>query len=293
MAKRKDWLIGLGVMIVTLVLIMIMVMVSSLKNADRSFQISSGGSKVALVELEGPIYESKKIVRQIERFGEQKSIKAIIFRINSPGGGVAQSQEIYDAVRKVRDSGKPVVASMGSVAASGGYYVACGSDTIMANPGTTTGSIGVVAEFMSFKELFKKIGIHIDVVKSGRFKDSGSPFRPLSPAERQYFQDWVNDAYDQFVGIVAEERGLTKAQTLRLADGKVFTGRQAVKNGLVDCLGDYKDAIQMAARMAGIEGEPTVVQIRPRRKSIYSLFMEQAEEVMFSRSKTTLKYIFQ
>lgn len=293
MAKRKDWLIGLAVIVICIVLIMVIVMVYSFKNMDNSVQISSGGSKVAVVELQGPIYESKKIVRQLEKFGEQNSIKAIIFRINSPGGGVAQSQEIYDAVRKVRDNGKPVVASMGSMAASGGYYVACGSDTIMANPGTTTGSIGVIAEFISFGELLGKIGIHIDVVKSGRFKDSGSPYRALNPAERKYFQDWVNDAYDQFVEVVARERGLSKEKTLRLADGKVFTGRQAVKNGLVDCLGDYKDAVHLAAQMAGIKGEPTVVQMRPRRKSIMSLFLEQAEDIITSRNKTTLKYIFQ
>ena len=293
MSKRKDWIIGLTIIMVSFILIIILVTYQSLRRSSHSIKISSGGAKVAVVELLGPIYEAKKIVHQFQQYKKQKSIKAIVFRIDSPGGGVATAQEIYEAVKEVRDSGKPVVASFGSVAASGGYYVACGADTIMANPGTTTGSIGVIAEFLNFQGLFKKIGIHVDVIKSGRFKDTGSSHRPLTPSDRRYLQNWVDDAYDQFVTVVANERDLSKRATLRLADGRVFTGRQARNNGLVDLLGDYEDAIRLAADMASIEGKPTVVKIRPRRRTFFDLFFDQVEGFFRGSTRTTLKYIFQ
>ncbi len=236
MTKRKEWIVGLSIAAGSILLIILLVTYISYKGENNRVGFSAGGKKIAAIELLGPIYDSRKIVGQFKHFGEQKSIKAIVFRIDSPGGGVAASQEIYEAVKRVRDSGKPIVASMGSVAASGGYYVACGADTIMANPGTTTGSIGVIAEFPNIRELLGKIGIQYEVVKSGRYKDIGSPFHDMTQEEKVRLQSWVDDAYEQFVTVVSEERGLSKKAVLRLADGRVFTGQQALKLGLVDLM---------------------------------------------------------
>ncbi|MFH1942247.1 MAG: signal peptide peptidase SppA [bacterium] len=290
MSKHRDWIIGLGIAGVTIVLILVLVVYVAQKQAYDGVILSSRGDKVAVVELLGPIYDSRRIVRQFQEYGDHSSVKAIVFRIESPGGGVAASQEIYEAVRRVRDEGKPVVVSMGSVAASGGYYVACGADTIMANPGTTTGSIGVIAEFINLKGLLEKLGVEFDVVKSGRFKDTGSPHRSLTPADKQYLQSWVDDAFDQFVEVVARERALSKQEVLRLADGRVFTGKQAYEQGLIDLLGDYDEAIHLAARLGGISGEPTVIKERRRRITLFDLFFQQTEGILRGLSGVTLQY---
>ena len=289
--KRNDWLVGLSIIAVTVFLILVLSFITSRKGSrSETVTVSSGGPKVAAVELFGPIYSSERIVRQLKILGEQRSIKAIVFRIESPGGTVASAQEIYDAVRRIRDSGKPVVASMGDVAASGGYYVACGADTIMANPGTTTGSIGVIAEFPNIEGLLGKLGVQIDVIKSGNFKDTGSPHRPLSEADKIYLQSWVNDAYDQFVGVVAGERKLPKRKVLELADGRVFTGRQAKREGLVDLLGNYEDAIGLAAKLGGIKGKPTVVKPYSRRATFMDLFFQETDRVFRGINGARLMY---
>jgi protease-4 len=287
---RKDWILGLGIAGFTILIILILAVSMSVPRGPDGLSLSSGGDKVAVVELVGPIYDSRRLVRLFRECGENGSVKAVVFRIDSPGGGVAAAQEIYDAVRKVRDSGKPVVASFGSVAASGGYYVACGADTIMANPGTTTGSIGVIAEFVNMKELMRKIGISMDVVKSGRYKDTGSPHRELTPSERIIMQAWVDDAFDQFVEVVARERGLARRAVLDVADGRVFTGRQAVKRGLVDLLGNAEDAIALAARMGQIQGVPAVVRESRRRMTLFDLVFQEMEGILRGRSGWILRY---
>ena len=238
----------------------------------------------------GAFYTSERIVRQFKALGEQKSVKAIVFRIDSPGGTVGSAQEIYEAVKRVRDSGKPVVVSMGDVAASGGYYAACGADTIMANPGTTTGSIGVIAEFPSIDGLLEKLGIKVNVVKSGRYKDTGSPYRPLTDEDKTYLQSWIDDAYEQFVEVVARERKLSKPKVLRLADGRVFTGRQAKETGLVDLLGTYEDAVNLAAKLAGIEGKPSVVKVMTRKGSLLDLFFQESERISRGVAGARLMY---
>jgi protease-4 len=289
-SKRNDWFIGLGIAGGAMLLILIMVLIASSNRTYDRVKISSGGDKIAVVECIGPIFESRRITRQFKQFGRHRSIRAIVFRIDSPGGGVAASQEIYEAVRRVRDAGKPVVVSMGSVAASGGYYVACGSDTIMANSGTTTGSIGVIAEFINLKELYSKIGIHFESIKSGRFKDTGSPHRNLTQSDRRYLQSFVDDAFDQFVDVVAVERNLSKDKVLQVADGRVFTGRQAMEYGLVDLLGDYDSAIQLAADLGGISGEPTVVKERRREVNLLDLLFQQIEGILRGANGANLKY---
>jgi protease-4 len=236
--------------------------------------------------LDGVITSARPIVSQFKRYHKDKSIKAIVFRINSPGGGIAASQEIYEHVRRVRDSGKPVVASMGSVAASGGYYVALGADSIMANPGTTTGSIGVIAQFPNFTKLMEKIGISMTIIKSGRYKDTGTPYRDLTQADKQYLQAWIDDGYDQFITAVSLERGLAKQEIRRLADGRVYSGQQAYGYALIDTLGTFEDAIKLAADMAGIKGEPRLIRLQRKTVTPFEFFftfdMKEFVETYFS-----------
>jgi protease-4 len=243
-----------------------------LRPAGGAETITSGsGEKIAVVELRGDIVSSDEVVRQLKQYRESRSIKSILLRIDSPGGGVVASQEIYEEVKRTRDSGKPVVVSMGSLAASGGYYVACGASRIMANRGTLTGSIGVISEFLQLQDALQKLGIEVKTVKSGSMKDAGSPTRKMTEADRQYFQHLIDDVHGQFIGVVANERHLDVDSVRGLADGRVFTGEQAVRLGLVDTLGTFEDAIRLAADIAGISGEPAIVKERKRRGFLESM----------------------
>jgi protease IV len=222
----------------------------------------SGKDRVAIVRVEGPILDSKQTVEELKIFADDPLVKAIVVRIDSPGGGVAPSQEIYNAVRRVRkEKNKAVIASMGTVAASGGYYIAVGTDRILANPGTLTGSIGVIMQVANFEELLEKIGVRSIVVKSGKFKDVGSPFRPMQDEERKLLQSVMNDVHRQFIDAVAEGRSLDLTEVEQLADGRVFTGKQAKSILLVDDIGDLQDAIKLAGELGGIEGEPRVMEM--------------------------------
>jgi len=225
----------------------------------------SGEDRIALIRVEGVILDAQQTVGDLKKFGESPSVKAIVLRIDSPGGGVVPSQEIHDAVMRVRNKqNKAVVASMGTVAASGGYYIAAATDRIIANPGTLTGSIGVIMELANLEGLLKKIGVENVVVKSGRHKDIGSPFRKMSDEDRRILQSVMDDVHTQFIEAVAEGRSLDVSDVQPLADGRIFTGRQAKEIKLVDELGDLDDAIRLAADLAGIEGEPKVVEPRKR-----------------------------
>ncbi len=271
-SSKWFWGIFLSLFLLGMVFVAIsfLVFASALKR-DGSDYISSGsGDKIAIVELNDVIVSSDKTVEQIKRFRGDKSIKAIILRINTPGGGVAASQEIYEEVKKTRDSGKIIVVSMGSIAASGGYYIAVGSSLIIANPGTLTGSIGVIAQFMSIKDLADKLGISQTTIKSGNLKDAGSPFRQMNDSDKMYFQDVVDNSFGQFFDVVAKERKMDKEKLLKYANGRVFTGLQAKDYGLIDSLGTFEDAIRITGKMAGIEGEPRIV----REKKKFSFFEE-------------------
>ncbi len=229
-------------------------------------------NKIALITIENIITQSSNTIRQIKKYADDKSIKAIVFRIDSPGGGVAPSQEIYSAILKVRkNSNKIVVTSMGNVAASGGYYIACASDKIVANPGTLTGSIGVIMTFPNIEELMKKIGLKTEVIKSGKFKDIGSPMREFTEEEKKLLQGVIDDVYDQFVNAVADGRGMDIQKVKELSDGRIFTGRQALEIGLVDKLGSLEDAIELAAELVGIEGKPKIVSERKERNLLFKL----------------------
>jgi protease IV len=225
--------------------------------------LALGGNRVALVEVEGMIVDPERVVRELEEHAEDPAIRAIVVRIQSPGGVVAPTQEIYDAIKGVRARGKPVVASMGSVAASGGYYLAAAADRIVANPGTLTGSIGVLIQLADVEGLLKKVGVRYEVVKAGRYKDIGNFGRAMTPEERAVLQTLLDDMYEQFVAAVVQGRNLDRETVLGLADGRLYSGRRAKELGLVDALGGLQDAVRVAGTLAGIPGKPRLV--RPRK----------------------------
>jgi protease-4 len=234
---------------------------------SRMPSLSLSGNQVAQLDIEGLIYDSRQFVNQLKLYGRRSGVKAVVLRVNSPGGGVAASQEIYEALKRFReDTGKKVVVSMSTVAASGGYYIACAADKIYANPGTVTGSIGVIAEWYNYGELLKWAKLRSVIFKSGELKDAGSPTRPMTDAEKAYFQNLIDGMYSQFVGAVASGRGMDEEVVRTLADGRIYTGQEAQTHGLVDELGTLQDAIRAAAEMSGISGEPSVV--RPTRKAV-------------------------
>ena len=242
--------------------------------ASRSPSFSLSGNQIAVLDLEGIILDSKEFVEQLNNYGRSGAVRAVVVRVNSPGGGVAASQEIYEALRKFRtNTRKKVVVSMATVAASGGYYVACGADRIFANPGSITGSIGVIAEWYNYGELLRWAKLQEVVFKSGEFKDSGSGSRPLTDAEKVYFQSLIDNMYGQFVSAVAGNRKLDVARVRKLADGRVFTGQEAKNNGLVDELGTLQDAVAAAAKLAGIMGEPNVVKPVKRKITVLDLLL--------------------
>ncbi len=210
------------------------------------------------------VAEGHSLLEQLKEAREDDGIKAVLIRINSPGGSAAASQEIGDEIEKIRRKGKVVVASMGDVAASGGYWIAAKADKIIANPATVTGSIGVIMETMNMQELFNKIGISPQTIKSGRYKDIGSSSRPLTPEERELLQTMVNDIYNQFVDTVAEGRKMDRKTVLQLADGRIYTGKQAKELGLVDKLGNYYDAVALTGELAKIKGEPVLHEFGPK-----------------------------
>jgi protease IV len=235
----------------------------------RSFGRSGGegfglGARVAVVELDGVIIDTGELIRDLRQHRDNPLVKAVVIRINSPGGVVAPTQELHTALMRVRDAGKPVVASLGSVAASGGYYVAVAADRIYANPGTLTGSIGVIMQLANLESLFKKVGVDWVVVKAGQFKDIGNIARPMSPEERRLLQSLLDDVHAQFVAAVADGRKLDRTEVRGIADGRIFSGAQAKAQRMVDELGGLEDAINGAATLAGIPMPPRVMM--PRRR---------------------------
>ncbi|MCX7835337.1 MAG: signal peptide peptidase SppA [bacterium] len=273
--KSRDLIVG---MIVLFVFIFIVIAISVLKSKSNSEDsIVAKTHQVGVVEIEGPIRDSKTVIEWIEKLRKDKNIKSVVVRINSPGGAVAPSQEIYSALLRLKKSGKPVVASMSSVAASGGYYIAVAADTIVANPGTITGSIGVILTFPIYDKLADKVGVKVEVIKSGKLKDVGNPFRNLTPDERAYLQASLDDTYEQFTSAVAEQRELPIDSVLKLADGRIYTGQQAYRVGLVDVLGTFQDAVRIAAKMGGIVGEPKLFEKKKKTSLIKELLLGDDE----------------
>ncbi len=233
------------------------------------------GEKVGVVEISGIITDAKDTIRNIRKYREDDSIKAIVLRIDSPGGVVGPAQEIFREVRKTVGE-KKIIASMGAVAASGGYYVAAGTDGIMANPGTITGSIGVIMGYTNFEEILQKIGLYPVVVKSGEFKDMGSPVRKMTEREKKLLQDFVDSTHRQFVAAVAEGRKMDPDKVRSIADGRIITGEDSKSLGLVDRLGNIEDAIEWAGRMGGIKGKISAVYSRKADVSFIDYFIESS-----------------
>ena len=250
------------------------------------------GEKVAVIDITGIISRSDDTIKLIHTYRDDPGIKAIVVRVDSPGGSVAPVQEIYSELKKIE---KPIVASMGGSAASGGYYVACAADSIFANPGTLTGSIGVIMQFTQLKGLYEKVGLGHQVIKSGDFKDTGSPFREMTEQERAVLQSTVDDVYNQFVDTIFEARAdhLTRDEIVELADGRIFSGKQALDSKLLDQLGNLPDAIKAAGALAGIEGKPKVVRKEKKTSLLEQLVgvkqMSPLNEV-FSPPGVTFRY---
>jgi protease-4 len=255
---------------------------------DRGVTI---GDAVAVVDVQGEIFYDRWKLNEIKSHRDNDKIKAVVLFINSPGGGVAASQALHRAVLDLRLQ-KPVVAYMASVAASGGYYVACAADSIVAMEGTMTGSIGVIASFLRTEDLYHKIGLDVTVIKSGRYKDVGSPYRKMTESEKAYLGGLLDQVYRQFLLAVSETRGIPLDEVSDLAEGRLYTGEEAVDVGLVDYVGSYEDAIRMAARMGGIEGEPNIVRKR-RRLSLWERILGEsyANLARDRQERISLKYI--
>lgn len=241
------------------------------------FQTGSGivpvGDKIGVLDIEGTIVESRQLLEQIKDFRSRRAVKAVVLRVNSPGGSVAPSQELYTELRRLAEV-KPLVTSMGSVAASGGYYLAIAGQYLFANPGTITGSIGVIMSFPNYQELMGKVGVHTEVIKSGRFKDIGSSTRSFTTADRTLLQEMIDDVHLQFVEAVSLERKIPIDRLQPFVDGRIFTGRQAKAAGLVDELGSFADAVDYAAKQVGISDDPDLIYPHVDRPNIFERYLE-------------------
>lgn len=237
-------------------------------------------NRVGVVEVTGIITDSRATLNHLKKFRENDAVKAIVLRVNSPGGAVGPSQEILADLNKTREK-KKVVASMGSIAASGGYYIASGADVIMANPGTLTGSIGVIMNFANVEKLTQKLGIDLFNLHAGKFKDVGSPYRTMTPPEKEYLQKLLDNVHEQFIVDVARGRQMLAHKVREVADGRVFTGETAKELGLVDKLGGLGDAIQLAGHLGGIKGKVEAIYPPKERMSLFGLlFGDEPEELL-------------
>ena len=242
-------------------------------------------ASIALIEVKGMITDSDEIIKQLHYAKEKNNIKAVILRVDTPGGVVGPTQEIYEEITKLKKI-KPIVVSMGSVAASGGYYISAPANIIFANPGTITGSIGVLMKLANFQTLLDKVGVKSFVIKSGEFKDTGSPVRPITSQDKKLLQGIIESMYEQFVFAVSDGRNISIRKVRELADGRIFTGEQAKQLKLVDKLGNLQDAIDEAAKMTGIKHKPKIVYPPQTRKSYVDIFFEGFTESLVNTIKT-------
>jgi protease-4 len=275
-----------GCLIITGLLVLLLVISLVLTLFQKSMPLKS---RIALVRIEGPIFDSKDAVDEIKEWVRDRSVKAIVLRVDSPGGAVAPSQEIYSEVKKAAAK-KKVIVSMGSVAASGGYYISAPATRIMANPGTLTGSIGVIMEIPNVEELMKKIGVKSEVIKSGKNKDMGSAFRTMKTEDKELLQGVLDNVHEQFIKAVAEGRKLKIEDVRGLADGRIFTGEQALQHGLIDEIGTLDDATRAAAKMVGIAEEPDVVSRKDKLSFIDLLRGKFPKEIADIFPAVKIKY---
>jgi protease-4 len=263
--------------VATAMIIITFLIIIGTKDAEFEF-----GEKVGVIEIKGMIIDSKKVLHSLKRFREDNSIKAIVIRIDSPGGAVGPSQEIFREIRKTSKS-KKVVASMGSIAASGGYYIAAGTDAIVANPGTITGSIGVIMGFTNYQQLLSKIGLVPIVIKSGKYKDMGSPVREMKPEEKRILEEFAMKIHRQFIQDVVEGRKMDEAKVKSLADGRIFTGKESKELGLVDRIGNLEDAVEWAGRLGGIKGKISTVYAREKKFSLINYITDSSVKALLHR----------
>jgi protease IV len=274
MAKKSRPLL----IVLSILLVVAIVLGGTLLLVLHFFSPSSTGlfeEKIGVVSITGTISSSKIISSELAKFAKDDSISAIILRINSPGGGVGATQEIYREVQKITPQ-KPVVASMGSIAASGGYYVAAPATKIVSNPGTITGSIGVFIQFVRLEELMNKIGVDLEIVKSGEFKDMGSPDRKLTQRDREIIDALIKDLQGQFVSAVASGRNLSVEKVQEIADGRIFSGARAKDLGLVDFMGNFQDAVEITKKIVGIKGDVALVYPKKSTGELWNLFLESS-----------------
>lgn len=282
----------LGLMVFSVLLSLFVISIWALSYLASREDNWWGNEKIAIVDIKGVIIDPQPVVEKLIKFRKNENIKAIVLRIDSPGGAVGPSQEIHAEVKKVQRE-KKVLVSVGSVAASGGYYIACAADKILANPGSITGSIGVIIETLNVEELLHKIGLRPGVIKSGKHKDLGSPIRPMTREEKKLIQGVIDSVHEQFIQAVAEGRKLPVEKIRPLADGRIFSGDQARSLGLVDELGTLQDTIALAAKMAGIKGEPEVIYPEKKRFSLLELLLhESIQKIWQSLREKSLPFQF-
>ena len=258
---------------------------------DTEFEF---GEKVGVIEISGVIADSKNVLNYLKRFREDNAIKAIVVRVDSPGGAVGPSQEIFREIRKTSAT-KKVVASMGTIATSGGYYIAAGANGIVANPGTITGSIGVIMGFTNYEELLHKIGLVPIVVKSGEYKDIGSPVRKMKPEEKEILQEFAKKIHRQFIEDIVDGRKMDMEKVESLADGRIFTGKESKKIGLVDRLGNLEDAIEWAGRLGGIKGKIATVYAKEKKFSFLRYITDSSAGTLLNHilnPKLSADYIY-
>ncbi len=271
--QMNPLLIAIGITISVGLLAFLVKIVSS----EQSFIPSK---RIGYVEISGTITSSRKTTAWIDTLIRDRNVPVILVRVSSPGGGVVPSYEIYKKLVEARDSDKIVVVSMGSIAASGAYMISCAGDVVVANPGTITGSIGVILQSPDFSKLMDRVGVKMNTIKSAKYKDIASPYRPMAPDEKELLKNVILDVYDQFVDIVAQSRRLPADSVRKIADGRIFTGRQAYEIGLVDTLGTFDDAVKIAAQLAWISGTPKFRKQRPRRLSLFDLLSNRVSELL-------------
>jgi protease-4 len=272
--KTRGWvwfMAGIG-MAFSLVIIAAIALAVAFRGSQRPDVVTGRGGKIGVIDVDGVILTAKSVVDPLRRYADDASIRAIILHINSPGGGAAASQEIFQETKKVRDEKKkPIVASVETVGASGAYYIAAGTGKVYAEPASIVGSIGVIAEWVNYEDLLRWAKLKPITMKAGELKDAGSPTRDMTPEEKAYMQGLIDNMHDQFIRDVAAGRSVPEDQIRQIASGRVWTGEQALPLKLVDRLGSFQDALEETAKMVGINGEPALVRPQNAGRNLMDL----------------------
>jgi len=279
---KADKIIGL--IVISFLIFVAIGLISNLtvRSSRSNSEVIHGQGNIGVVEIEGLILKPDRICKEIDKFGKNKRVKAIILKINSPGGGAAASWEVYRKVLEVKEKGKVIISYIGSVGASGAYYISVACNKIIANPSGITGSIGVIADIPVFYKLLNRLGISMETVKSGKYKNIASPYDEFTEDEKQLLQGVIDDLYTQFFQAVYEGRKINKNYLNKIADGRIFTGLQAFKAGLVDTIGTFDDAIELTCKLAGIEGEPRLIYLKKKKVTLLDILLSDIGDV-FSR----------